>query len=264
MVVGNGAKPGGERARDAGAPRDPPVRSPRTISRARPRVREHGTGRGMRRDDPTWRAQKTKKMTNTCFGVCRPHRSARSRCEDTTPPSSSPVPTIGGRLRRQRSFLDAKPGEKVDKTSRFPDPEFSRRAREGSAARVARRVDVRPDPTLREKSRLEQKYRGLTRGAGGHAAGRCAHQVSDPEGRHLAGLGGVRLRHRAPFGGSGGYAARRRRVRPAREIATCFFSPPTGKRGSLICLRAGVFVNERARPVDPKRGRYSEKGAELT
>ena len=54
-----------------------------------------------------------------------------------------------------------------------------------------------------------------------------------------------------------------RRVRDTREIATCFFSP-TGKRGSLICLRAGVFVNGRARPVDPKRGRCSEKGAELT
>ena len=137
-------------------------------------------------------------------------------------------------------------------------------ATEGSPARVARRVAVRQDPSLREKSRLEPKYRGLTRGAGGRAAGRCAHQVSDPEGLHLAGLGGVRLRHRAPFGGSGGYAARCRRERPAREIATCFFSPPTGKRGSLICLRAGVFVNERARSVDPKRGRCSEKGAELT
>ena len=142
LVGGNGSKPGGERARDAGAPRDPPVRSPRTISRARPRVRGHRTGRGMRRDDPTWRAQKTKKMTNTCFGGSRPHRNARSRCEDTTPPSSSPVPTIGGRLRRQRSFFDSKPGEKVDKTSRFPDPEFSRLAREGSPARVVRRVDV--------------------------------------------------------------------------------------------------------------------------
>ena len=50
----------------------------------------------------------------------------------------------------------------------------------------------------------------------------------------------------------------------ARDCHLFFFHPPTGKRGSLISLRAGVFVNERARPVDPKRGRYSEKGAELT
>ena len=179
------------------------------------------------------------------------HRSARSRCADTTPPSSSPVPTIGGRLRRQRSFLDAKPGEKVDKTSRFPDPEFSRRAREGSAARVARRVAVRQDPSLREKSRLEPKYRGLTRGAGGRAAGRCAHQVSDPEGLHLAGLGGVRLRHRAPFGGSGGYAARCRRERPAREIATCFFSsPPQGNAARLSASARGFsLTNARARLI---------------
>ena len=180
-----------------------------------------------------------------------------------TPPSSSPVPTIRGRLRRQRSFLDAKPGEKVGKTSRFPDPEFSaRRRRDLPRASLAASLF---DPTRRfaRNSRLGPKYRGLTRGAGGRAAGRCAHQVSDPEGLHLAGLGGVRLRHRAPFGGSGGYAARRRRVRDTREIATCFFSP-AGKRGSLICLRAGVFVNGRARPVDPKRGRCSEKGAELT
>lgn len=51
---------------------------------------------------------------------------------------------------------------------------------------------------------------------------------------------------------------------PRARLPLVFFSPPTGKRGSLICLRAGVFVNERARSVDPKRGRCSEKGAELT
>ena len=32
-------------------------------------------------------------------------------------------------MRRQRSFLDAKPGEKVEKISKFPDPAFSARRR---------------------------------------------------------------------------------------------------------------------------------------
>ena len=32
-------------------------------------------------------------------------------------------------MRRQRSFLDAKPGEKVEKISRFPDPVFPARRR---------------------------------------------------------------------------------------------------------------------------------------
>lgn len=50
---------------------------------------------------------------------------------------------------------------------------------------------------------------------------------------------------------------------PREKIATCCFLVPSFAvaRGSLICLGVGV---ERARAVDPWRGRDSVKGAELT
>jgi len=52
-------------------------------------------------------------------------------------------------------------------------------------------------------------------------------------------------------------------TRPALRDCHLLFSRPSFAvaRGSLICLGVGV---ERARAVDPWRGRYSVKGAELT
>ena len=254
----------GEAWRGAGARRERAARSARPIptddfprSSTRSRAPD-GTRDAPRRPDVA--RAKNKEDDNTCFGLTKV-REAGVQIRLLHPVAL--YRRLGDDCDVSARFSTRNPGKRLKRRRGFRIPSF-RRGDGGisRARRSPRRCSTLPVAS-RETTRLEPKYRGLTRGAGGRAAGRCAHQVSDPEGLHLAGLGGVRLRHRAPFGGSGGYAARRRRVRDTREIATCFFSP-TGKRGSLICLRAGVFVNGRARPVDPKRGRCSEKGAELT